>query len=135
VKAVPLSDHEQRLLEQMERALYAEDPKLASTLTRGHHSVGVSSRRGVALGFLLMVGGLAAVVGGVAIDQLVLGLVGFVLVVTGLVMLARGLRAPSGDLSAVPNPAQDAAPGSSKFMGRMEDRWNRRQEGDQPTDS
>jgi hypothetical protein len=29
---VPLSEHEQRLLEQMERALYAEDPKFASTL-------------------------------------------------------------------------------------------------------
>jgi hypothetical protein len=26
---VPLSDHEQRLLEQIERALYAEDPKFA----------------------------------------------------------------------------------------------------------
>ena len=29
---MPLSEHEQRLLEQMERALYAEDPKFASTL-------------------------------------------------------------------------------------------------------
>ena len=45
---MPLSEHEQRLLEQMERALYAEDPKLASTLRgadlRAHH------RRRVALG-------------------------------------------------------------------------------------
>src|SRR6266496_322696 len=31
--AVPLSDHEQRLLEQIERALYAEDPKFASTVS------------------------------------------------------------------------------------------------------
>jgi hypothetical protein len=119
----------------MERALYAEDPKLASTLTRGHHSVGVSSRRGVVLGFLLMVGGLAAVMGSVAGNQLILGLVGFVLVVAGLVLLARGLRAPSGDLTAVPNQPTASQPGSSKFMGRMEDRWNRRQEGDEPTDS
>ena len=29
---VPLSEHEQRMLEQMERALYAEDPKFASTM-------------------------------------------------------------------------------------------------------
>ena len=29
---MPLSDHEQRLLEQIERALYAEDPKFASTV-------------------------------------------------------------------------------------------------------
>ena len=32
---VPLSEHEQRLLEQMERALHEEDPKLASTLRHG----------------------------------------------------------------------------------------------------
>ncbi len=30
--SVPLSEHEQRMLEQMERALYAEDPKFASAL-------------------------------------------------------------------------------------------------------
>jgi hypothetical protein len=30
--SVPLSEHEQRLLEQMERALYAEDPKFVSSL-------------------------------------------------------------------------------------------------------
>ena len=29
---VPLSENEQRLLEQMERALYAEDPKFASAM-------------------------------------------------------------------------------------------------------
>src|SRR5215475_2079101 len=39
--SVPLSEHEQRLLEQMERALYAEDPKFASSMrgadARRHH--------------------------------------------------------------------------------------------------
>ena len=128
---MPLSEHEQRLLEQMERALYAEDPKLASTLTRGHHSVGVSSRRSVFFGFLLLLGGLAAVVGGVAINQLALGLLGFVAVVLGLVLLTRGLRAPSGDLTSVPQQTADGTQGSTRFMGRMEDRWNRRQEGEQ----
>lgn len=29
---MPLSEHEQRMLEQMERALYAEDPKFATAL-------------------------------------------------------------------------------------------------------
>ena len=132
---MPLSEHEQRLLEQMERALYAEDPKLASTLTRGHHSVGVSSRRGVAIGFLLLIVGLAAAIGGVAINQILLGLVGFVIVVTGLVMFVRGLRAPSADVSSAPAATPQAPQGTSGFMGRMEDRWNRRQEGDQPEDN
>ena len=52
--SVPLSEHEQRLLEQMERALYAEDPKFVSSLRgtdlRSHHR-----RRAVqsAVGFVL----------------------------------------------------------------------------------
>ncbi|MGZ6793086.1 MAG: DUF3040 domain-containing protein, partial [Mycobacteriales bacterium] len=29
---MPLSEHEQRLLDQIERALYAEDPKFATTV-------------------------------------------------------------------------------------------------------
>ncbi|HNE89871.1 MAG TPA: DUF3040 domain-containing protein, partial [Actinomycetota bacterium] len=32
---MPLSEHEQRLLEQMERALMAEDPKFATSLRHG----------------------------------------------------------------------------------------------------
>ena len=32
---MPLSEHEQRLLEQMERALMAEDPKFATSLRNG----------------------------------------------------------------------------------------------------
>ena len=33
---MPLSEHEQRLLDQIERALIAEDPKFASTVRAGH---------------------------------------------------------------------------------------------------
>ena len=31
---MPLSDHEQKLLEQIEQALYAEDPKFAATVRK-----------------------------------------------------------------------------------------------------
>ena len=61
---MPLSEHEQRLLEQMERALYAEDPKLASTLRGadlGPTTVGASSLG--SLGFLV---GVACLLAGVA---------------------------------------------------------------------
>jgi len=62
---VPLSEHEQRLLEQMERALYAEDPKFASALRgsdlRGHY------RRRALLGAFGVVVGLALLPVGIAI--------------------------------------------------------------------
>ena len=59
---MPLSEHEQRLLDQIERALYAEDPKFASNV-RGARMRSRSHRRriqGIALfvlGLLLLVAG------------------------------------------------------------------------------
>ena len=41
---MPLSEHEQRLLDQIERALYAEDPKFASNV-RGARLRSPSRRR------------------------------------------------------------------------------------------
>ncbi|MDQ3990589.1 MAG: DUF3040 domain-containing protein, partial [Actinomycetota bacterium] len=59
---MPLSEHEQRLLDQIERALYAEDPKFASNV-RGARLRSPSRRRrlqGIAvfvLGVVLLVVG------------------------------------------------------------------------------
>jgi len=131
---MPLSEHEQRLLEQMERALYAEDPKLASTLMRGHHVMGVTNRRNVFLGLLLAIGGLAAVIGGVAANVVFLGVAGFAAVVGGLVLVVRALRAPATDVTATPPQGGATPQGTSGFMGKMEDRWNRRQEGTTPNE-
>ena len=61
---MPLSEHEQRLLEQMERALHEEDPKLASTLRHGSNYT-VNGRQ-VLLGSLGVVLGLAALLTGSA---------------------------------------------------------------------
>ena len=52
---MPLSEHEQRLLEQMERALYAEDPKFASAL-RGSDLRGRYRRRALLGAFGVVVG-------------------------------------------------------------------------------
>ena len=51
---MPLSEHEQRLLEQMEKALYAEDPKFATSL---RSTPGARAARGrAALGVLAVLG-------------------------------------------------------------------------------
>ena len=59
---MPLSEHEQRLLEQMERALYAEDPKFASTL-RGT-SFQRAARRRMVLGGAVLVAGIGLLIDG-----------------------------------------------------------------------
>ncbi|MEX3649603.1 DUF3040 domain-containing protein, partial [Mycolicibacterium porcinum] len=85
---MPLSDHEQRMLDQIESALYAEDPKFASSV-RGGTLRAPSARRRLQ-GALLFVLGLALLVVGVAVKSLWLG--GFpVLSVFGFVAMFAGV--------------------------------------------
>ena len=63
---MPLSEHEQRLLEQIERALVDDDPKFASTVRTGDRRL--KARRTMQLGALLIVVGLALLVGGGAVE-------------------------------------------------------------------
>ncbi len=73
---MPLSEHEQRQLEQIEQALYAEHPRFARAVRASDPRV--HYRRRViqaAVGFLLGVGLLVA---GVAIKDLWIGVAGFV---------------------------------------------------------
>lgn len=134
---MPLSEHEQRLLEQMERALNADDPKLASTL-RGSGR-GLHDRRRLVLGGLGLLAGVALLIGGVSVQVWALGVLGF-LVMLGSAWLASsgwGAGAMSASASAstgrVPPSTRPAAPskGRGGFMRRIEERWDRRRdEGD-----
>jgi hypothetical protein len=126
---VPLSEHEQRLLEQMERALYAEDPKFASSLRSAGPRPG--SRRQAALGVLVALGGLAVLVLGAASSLIPVGVLGFVMMLIGTYTVVRSMRATT----TVQNPPTAAAPPSSPnsgFMDRMDERFRRRREGDDP---
>jgi Protein of unknown function (DUF3040) len=133
---VPLSEEEQRLLEQMEQALVAEDPKFASAL-RGSALVARSRRHAIVavLGFLVGVAGL--MIGAIA-TLTVVAVVGFVLMlVSAYVFVTAWRRVQQGgdDSSASPEPAQGESPSSSRrtrrtgsFIERMEERWRRRRE-------
>src|SRR3954451_20512110 len=78
---VPLSEHEQRLLEQIDRALVDDDPKFASTVRTGDRRL--KARRKVQLGALLVVVGLAVLVGGAVLPQVLVGVAGFLVAFGG----------------------------------------------------
>ncbi len=99
---MPLSEHEQRMLEQMERALYAEDPGFAATIrdTPGPSS---RARRGAGLGVLIAAVGVIAMIGGLVANIPLVSVLGFVGLLTGtytairgVAREGRGLRAPRG---------------------------------------
>ncbi|MFM8772876.1 MAG: DUF3040 domain-containing protein [Actinomycetota bacterium] len=127
---MPLSEHEQRLLEQMERALYAEDPKFATSLRSGP---GRASRGRAALGVLVLFAGVAMLMVGVNLPASALGVAGFVVMIIGAALAYSGLR---GRPAAEGTTAEGAAPAasakapkqSSGFMNKLEDRWRRRRD-------
>jgi hypothetical protein len=134
---VPLSEHEQRLLEQMERALYAEDPKLASTL-RGSDLRAVQRKR-LVLGAFGLLAGLGLLVTGVATQLVAIGVVGFLVMLAAAWYAYTGLKAPASiDPTQVGGTASSSSRGAAKrkpkasgtSMQRLEERWRRRREGD-----
>ncbi len=133
---MPLSEHEQRLLEQMERALYAEDPKFATSLQNSGPRRG--SRKRMLLGLVVGLVGLALLITGVAVKMEIVGIVGFVTMLAGAVLAFTGgtpaaSEAQTGDAPAAGKAAKRGkakAKPEGGFMGRLEDRWRNRREGD-----
>ncbi|CAM5336135.1 DUF3040 domain-containing protein [Streptomyces violaceus] len=128
---MPLSEHEQRMLEQMERALYAEDPKFATALEGS--GLRTYTRRRVyqaVAGFLV---GIALLMAGMVAKQVWLSVVGF------LVMLGCAVLAVTGWRKA-PKPGEQAAGAAGpqarrqggrqrrSMMDRIEQRWQKRRD-------
>lgn len=148
---MPLSEEELRMLEQMERALVEEDPKLASTL-RGNAFHRQARMRAVLAG-VVFAGGIALLLAGVIWQNPIVGVVGFVVMLAAAIVGVTALRAPATPASAEGERAarETAHPGfgvvdggkrhrthrprphrthgsHGSMMGRFEERWRRRRE-------
>jgi len=122
---MPLSEQEQRLLEEMERSLYQNDADFVATVTNRR---GRTNYRVVAVGVLIAVVGVATLVSGVVLLQPLVGILGFAIMFGGVLLAVsppRGSGAPS-DPTARPRARQSQ---QSSFMDSLNDRWDRRQEG------
>ena len=128
---MPLSDHEQRLLEQMERALYQEDPKFASSLRKGRG--GPVNRMRVAAGIGVVLLGLLGVLVGVASGIAAIGAVGFAAMVGGGFWSWSGFGSGESPAEEAPQQPKATTPKpSGDFMDKMEERWKKRREQDEP---
>jgi hypothetical protein len=130
---MPLSDHEQRMLDQIESALYAEDPKFASSVRGGHLKTSSTRRRLQGAGLFVL--GLAMLVAGVAIKATMVGgfpvlsVLGFVVMFSGVVFAVTGPPAGAGaDRPATDKatPRRGSRTQGGTFTSRMEDRFRRR---------
>jgi uncharacterized membrane protein len=122
---MPLSEHEQRMLDQIERALYQDDPKFASSVDERR----IRRRRPFIAGIAFVLG-LVCLVSGVMLaqnsTQLGLGIaasvLGFLLMVAGVAMIVFGQSAARSSVA----PAAGAKKASSTLSNRMEERFRRR---------
>ena len=130
---MPLSEHEQRQLEQIEQALYADYPRFANAVRASDPRVHYKRRViEAALGFLLGVGMLVA---GVVTKYIWIGVAGFVVMLACSMWALTSYRHMTGAATAkgVTKPkdhrrARRAA--GTGMMERLEERWRRRQERD-----
>jgi hypothetical protein len=124
---VPLSEHEQRLFEQIERSL-AEDPKFASAVRatdpRFH------ARRRLLVAAALVVAGLALVVYGAVSKVALVGVAGFVVMLGAAAFGLTSLRRANGsELRAVGGTAsRPTRQRRNSFVDRLEERWRQRPE-------
>ncbi|MCU1558703.1 MAG: rane protein [Microbacteriaceae bacterium] len=118
---MPLSEQEQRLLEEMERSLYHNDADFVASVGTPH---GRPKVRTVVVGILIAILGVAVIVTGVVLRLPIVGIAGFVLMFVGVLMAISSPRRGA----AAPAPAEPTHQRAS-FMDRMNERWDKRQDG------
>lgn len=120
---MPLSEQEQRLLDEMERHLMRNDADVVSASSGG----GTLSYRNVVYGTILVLVGIGALIVGVATQLVVVGVIGFLAMIGGVIAAVTPGKRPAGETARPERPAPTRS--GASFMDRMNERWDRRQEG------
>ncbi len=138
---MPLSEHEQRQLEQIEQALYRDDRRLVRLVRSSDPRV--HYRRRVAEALIGLAAGAAMIAAGIVLGIIGLAVAGFVvLLLCGIwalnswrqmatVALGAAQGGPAGKRrSSRSRRAKSHRSGGGGFGERIDERWRRRQEGE-----
>jgi hypothetical protein len=125
---VPLSEHEQRQLEQIEQALYADHPRLARIMRAKDPKV--HFRRRVVLAAAMFIAGAGLLAAGLVTKFLALVAGGVVVMVLAGVWAIASYRRLAGIVTERSSRRGRKPPKSAGggMMERLEERWRRRQE-------
>lgn len=123
---MPLSEQEQRLLDEMERHLLHNDADVVSAPS-GDRAL---SYRNLVYGALLLLVGVGGLVAGVILGDvlgMIIGVIGFAAMLGGVMFAVTPVRRTTPLAPKESSSAKRQESGS--FMDRMNDRWDRRQDG------
>ena len=133
---MPLSEHEQRQLEQIEQALYAEHPRFAKAVRAADPRV--HYKRRVVYAVVLFVIGVALLPVGISTNKIAISVVGFVVMLASCYWAAMSYRRMNGLATGKIQLKERRAGRKDKLGGRrsagglgerLEERWRRRQQG------
>lgn len=124
-----LSEREQRLLDELERGFYQSEADVMRTQSEARRRV---NYRSVVLGILVVVVGVGILIGGVAAQQLWLGLIGFAAMLGGvMLMLMKGTEPDVEEAAPRDGSTKNGSSGTRESLSeRAERRWNQRMEGE-----
>ncbi|MCQ1946576.1 MULTISPECIES: DUF3040 domain-containing protein [unclassified Arthrobacter] len=122
-----LSEHEQRLLDQLEQQLHAEDPKFANSMATSAGR-GISTRR-IVLGALLAVVGLGVLLLGITEAGILVGVLGFLIMGAGVYYATT--RGRKNAPAATDGRKERESSTQRGFMNNLESKWDERKR-DQP---
>jgi hypothetical protein len=124
---MPLSEHEQRMLEEMERNLYKNEADVVNTSDFRR----APNYTAIAVGVLMGLVGIITMVVGVSLDITLVGILGFGILFAGVMVAVAIPGAPSEGTPTSPSTPRATSPaGSSSFMDRLNERWERRERGE-----
>jgi hypothetical protein len=133
---VPLSEHEQRQLEQIEQALYAEHPRFAKAVRSADPRV--HYKRRVVYAAVVFVSGVVLLPVGIATSFIAISVIGFVIMLASCYWAAISYRRMNGMATGkIQFSGRKAGRKDKRSRGRsrtgmgnrLDERWRRRQEG------
>ncbi len=133
---MPLSEHEQRQLEQIEQALYAEHPRFAKAVRAADPRV--HYKRRVVYAAVVFAIGVALLPVGISTSFIAISVIGFVIMLASCYWAAISYRRmngmATGRIQLKDRRAGRREKGGGRRSGtgigeRLEERWRRRQEG------
>ncbi|MGX5717042.1 DUF3040 domain-containing protein [Arthrobacter sp. MAHUQ-56] len=121
---MPLSEHEQKLLEQLEKQLHEDDPKFANSM--GSDPGRSWSTRHVVIGVLCALAGIFLLLIGVTLQNIFVGVLGFVVMGGGVYFATMRSSGARGSKGRTPKSGKQR----SSFMSGLEERWDERRRGE-----
>ena len=120
---MPLSDHEQRILDEIEKNLYQEDPRFARQVKE--RDPAQQERKRARIGALCFLAGFVGLMVFFYSRALIIGVMAFAGMVLGIVLIAGAIKSLAAGSGIARRPADRVNRALSEWEQRVRDRYKK----------